>query len=218
MGTHCDPWAATAPPGPVSQMSTQASSLFSFFTAPSWRMPSPKWSEKIPARPTVNTWPGRTAPYHRRRPRTLATGWVRGKLSLGSGNSWATTHWSVGCLASLSWWSRQSCQGDITARYCTPLSTHCIYKAQYKGEYRRAKINRTVEHFVHFAQVYQVFITCPFYSGQKDQLTTTELCLQSDENIHSGSFLPSPEPRTCQPLDDWCTMEPAVPFTQEKTY
>lgn len=115
MGMQCDHWAAMVLLDPVFQIYTQANSLFSFFTAPSWKMHSPKSSEKIPVRPTAKTWPEGN---HRRRLRISATGWVREKLSLGSANSWVTTRWSAGCLALLSWWLRQSCRGDLTARYC----------------------------------------------------------------------------------------------------
>lgn len=99
-------------------MLTPASSLFSSSTVPSSRTPSAKSSEKTRVRPTVATWPGRTAAYHRRRPKTLAIGWVREELCSGSANNWVITPWSVGCLALLSWWLRRSCRGAFTARYC----------------------------------------------------------------------------------------------------
>lgn len=117
-GMQSDPWAATALWDLVFQIFLQASSQSSFFTVPSWRTPFPKSSEKTPVRPTA-----RKVAHHRRRPRTSATGWVRGELCLGSANNWATTPWSVGCLALLSWSSRRSCQGDFTPRYTQSRNT-----------------------------------------------------------------------------------------------
>lgn len=115
-GMQCGHSAARVPLDPACQIFKPHSCLFSSSRELFRRTPSPKLPEMTPVRPTVITWLGLKVMHRRRRQKISAIGLDRERLCLESAKCWVTTPWSVGCLESLLWWLRQSCQEDFMGR------------------------------------------------------------------------------------------------------